>query len=64
MIEIEKKFILTPEQEQALIKGADFIEEKEFTDIYYDDKILSLTTKDIWLRERAGKFELKVPLAG
>jgi len=63
MIEIEKKFILTPEQESALINDANFIEEKEFTDIYYDDEYFSLTTKDIWLRERAGKFELKVPLA-
>ncbi len=62
MIEVEKKFILTPEQEKALIEGAEFLGEKQFTDIYYDDSDFSLTTKDIWLRERGGKFELKLPM--
>jgi len=62
MIEIEKKFILAPEQEKTLIEGAEFLGEKQFTDIYYDDKDFSLTTKDIWLRERGGKFELKLPI--
>ena len=62
MIEVEKKFILTPEQEKALIKGAEFLGEKKFTDVYYDDDNFSLTKKDIWLRERSGKFELKLPM--
>ncbi|MBX4200917.1 CYTH domain-containing protein [Candidatus Parcubacteria bacterium] len=62
MIEIEKKFILTPEQEKSLIEGAEFLGEKQFTDIYYDDNNFSLTKKDIWLRERDSKFELKLPM--
>ena len=62
MIEVEKKFILTPEQEKSLIEGAEFLGEKQFTDIYYDDKDFSLTTKDIWFRQRDGRFELKLPM--
>lgn len=62
MIEVEKKFILTPEQEKSLIEGAEFLGEKQFTDIYYDDEDFSLTTKDIWLRERSGRYELKLPM--
>jgi adenylate cyclase class IV len=62
MIEVEKKFILNKEQEASLISGADFLGEKIFTDTYYDDSSYSLTKKDIWLRSRAGKFELKIPM--
>lgn len=62
MIEVEKKFILTPEQEKTLIDGAEFLGEKTFTDAYYDDRNFSLTKKDIWLRSRNGKFELKIPM--
>src|SRR2546421_324668 len=62
MIEVEKKFILTPEQEKSLIEGAEFLGEKQFTDIYYDDTGFSLTIKDVWLRERDGKYELKLPM--
>lgn len=62
MIEIEKKFILTDEQQQLLIEGAEFLGEKIFTDTYFDDISYSLTTKDLWLRERSGRFELKVPM--
>lgn len=32
------------------------------TDVYYDDDQYSLTTKDIWLRKRDNKLELKLPL--
>ncbi len=62
MIEIEKKFILTEEQEKKLTEGADFLGEKSFTDTYFDKSDYSLTTKDLWLRLRDGKFELKVPM--
>jgi hypothetical protein len=34
MFEVEKKFILTPEQEKSLIEGAEVLGEKTFTDIY------------------------------
>jgi adenylate cyclase class IV len=62
MIEIEKKFILTTEQEEMLVKDAQFLGEKQFTDSYYDTTEYTLTTKDVWLRERDGKYELKVPM--
>lgn len=62
MIEVEKKFILNEQDKARLIKNAEFINEKVFTDIYYDTQDFSLTTKDRWLRCREGRFELKVPL--
>lgn len=62
MFEVEKGFILTKEQEKNLIKNAEFLGEKKFTDIYYDDENYSLTTSDLWFRQRDGKFELKVPM--
>ncbi len=62
MIEIEKKFILTKNQKDNLIDEAEFLGEKKFTDIYYDNADFTLTKSDIWLRERDGKFELKIPL--
>jgi len=62
MIEVEKSFSLTKEQENNLIKGAEFLGEKRLTDIYYDDLSYALTTKDIWLRKRGRSFELKLPI--
>lgn len=62
MIEVEKKFKLTPEDIERLTDGAEFINEKTFTDIYFDTADYSLTTKDYWLRCRDGKYELKIPL--
>lgn len=61
-IEVEKKFALSEEQEKKLLDGAEFLGEKKFTDVYYDDARHSLTTKDIWLRDREGRFELKAPM--
>ncbi len=62
MFEVEKKFILTPEQEKSLIEGAEFLGEKKMIDICYDGPDYSLTRQDIWLRNRNGKFELKLPM--
>jgi thiamine-triphosphatase len=62
MIEVEKKFDLTIEQEQKLLDHASFINEKTFTDTYFDTHDYLLSKKDIWLRKRDEKFELKVPL--
>ena len=62
MIEVEKKFILTKKEKERLIKGAEFLNEKVFTDIYYDTNDFSLTSNDRWLRSRDGKFELKIPI--
>jgi predicted adenylyl cyclase CyaB len=62
MIEVEKKFILNDDDIDRLTTGAEFLKEKTFTDIYYDTPTYALTTKDIWLRSRDGRFELKIPL--
>ena len=62
MIEVEKKFVLNKENTERLIQGAMFLTEKVFTDTYYDTDDYALTGKDIWLRARNGKFELKTPL--
>lgn len=62
MFEVEKKFTLSNEQIKQLTQGAEFEGEKTFSDTYYDDSNYSLTTQDMWLRLRDGKFELKVPL--
>jgi adenylate cyclase class IV len=62
MIEVEKKFLLDKEQEKNLLEGAEFIAEKIFTDTYWDTADYQLTTNDNWLRERSGKWELKLSL--
>lgn len=61
MIEVEKKFNLSEEEISHLVDGADFLNERVFTDIYYDTKDYILTKQNKWLRSRDGKFELKVP---
>ncbi len=62
MIEIEKNFDLKPGDKERLIKDAEFLGSKSFTDVYYDNATYDLTAKDFWLRTRDGRFELKVPL--
>lgn len=61
MIEVEKKFLLAPNEFEKLLQGARFIRQQKFTDVYYDDAGYSLTRQDWWLRSRNGIFELKVP---
>ncbi len=60
MIEIEKKFLLSAEEETRLLAGAKEIGMKEFTDQYYDTVDFLLTKKDWWLRQRDNIFELKL----
>ncbi len=62
MIEVENRFRLTEENEKKLIEGADFLGEETFTDIYYDTADSYLMKRDMWLRLRSGKFEMKLPL--
>ena len=62
MIEVEKKFIFNEQEKERLTRDARFLNERVFTDIYYDTEIFSLTSKDTWLRSREDKFELKLPL--
>ena len=62
MIEVEKNFDLKAGDKERLIQDAKLISQKSFADIYYDTDDFRLTTKDYWLRQREGKWELKVPL--
>ena len=62
MIEVEKKFIGdNPDDVKRLLEGAEFMGEKTFADDYYDTDKLDLALKNIWLRSRDGKWELKFP---
>lgn len=62
MIEIEKKFLLTDGQMQALLANARELGEKSVTDSYLDTANYNLTTNNFWFRERNGAYELKAPL--
>jgi thiamine-triphosphatase len=62
MIEVERKFLLEGKDEADLVHGAIFLNEKKFTDSYYDTKDLRITTRDWWLRERDGRWELKIAI--
>lgn len=62
MIEVEQKFVVDDATLSPVLQAASFIGERRFTDTYFDDPCYSLTTKDIWLRARDGKWELKLPL--
>lgn len=61
MIEVEKKFKLSEDDTLNLLKGAEFLGEKKFIDIYYDRDDYNLSKNDIWLRNRNGKWDLKIP---
>lgn len=62
MIEVEKKFIFEESDKSRLTDGAEFLNERIFTDTYYDTKGFTLTSQDKWLRSREDRFELKLPL--
>lgn len=62
MIEIEKKFLLTEEQQSDLLDGAQELGVKLVEDSYLDTDAFTLTTNDLWFRERDGVYELKAPL--
>lgn len=64
MIEVEKKFLISDDKIAEITKNSDFIGVKDLVDSYYDTKDFKLTTKDWWLRNRNGKFELKVSIQG
>jgi adenylate cyclase class IV len=60
MIEVEQKFLLNPEQEAKLLEGATLDYEKVNVDIFFDDDYYSLGKQDVWLRNRNGRWELKI----
>ncbi|KKR80391.1 MAG: Thiamine-triphosphatase, partial [Candidatus Daviesbacteria bacterium GW2011_GWC1_40_9] len=64
MIEIEKKFLINQPTLKKITRKAELISQQKLVDIYYDTVDFKLTTKDWWLRNRNGKFELKVSVIG
>lgn len=63
MIEVEKKFILSEGDKEKLLEGADFVGEVKLEDAYYDKPDFSLIKSDRYLRNRNGRFELKLPVS-
>ena len=64
-IEVERKFEATdaaalPSRVAAL--GGTLAGEVSFTDAYWDNAGCTLTRRDTWLRQREGKWEIKIPL--
>ncbi len=60
-IEVEQKYLLSDGQEERLLEGSHFMSQQNLIDIYFDNSDYSLTTKDRWLRQRNGKWNLKLP---
>ncbi len=60
MIEVERKFLLTEEQQARLLDKAVFRSEKTYTDTYFDTENFTLMRQDLWLRQRGSVFELKI----
>ncbi|KAM4706457.1 thiamine-triphosphatase [Discoglossus pictus] len=61
-IEVERKFNPGPDLEERLRDlGAELRKELVFRDSYYDSPDLRLTLRDLWLRRRGDKWELKHP---
>jgi len=64
-VEIEAKFSFTPDDE-ARLEGLSELQDagkQTFVDVYFDhpDNLL-LSSCDIWLRQREGQWQLKVPI--
>lgn len=62
MIEVEQKFFLQPGDKERLLKGATLVGTGVISDCYYDTDTAALVGHEMFLRERDGRFELKVPL--
>jgi adenylate cyclase class IV len=62
VIEIEKKFLLTPLQQQALLNDAQLVDERLVKDSYFDTDDYRITVNNLWFRKRNSSYELKVPL--
>jgi len=65
-IEVERKFAPSPDLADRVLAlgGSSLGAAISFRDTYYDTPDWSLTTRDIWLRRREDRWELKVPSAG
>lgn len=63
-IEVECKFRFTDDSERRIREVGHSVGSVEFTDVYWDSHaVFPLTTRDMWLRERNKKWELKLPLS-
>ncbi len=62
-VEVEKKFILTPEQKEVLLDGAEKLGGTTIEDTYFDTEDYQLTLNDMWFRRREDEYELKAPIA-
>lgn len=60
-IEVEKKFEVTSSTMDKLLTLSPSAKVVTFEDCYYDEQ---LAERNIWLRQRNGTWELKVPLPG
>jgi hypothetical protein len=60
-VEVERKFPVTSSITDFCIKNASHTKHIRLIDTYFDNSNYALTSKDMWLRERNGKWELKLP---
>jgi adenylate cyclase class IV len=62
-LEVELKFALDPQVRQRIanLPGIRLINQKKFVDTYYDVQGYKLSTSDIWFRNRAKAWEIKIP---
>ncbi|MFA6511647.1 MAG: CYTH domain-containing protein [Patescibacteria group bacterium] len=60
MIEVEKKFEADEALAARAVKGLERKKTIHLEDIYYETSDFALTSKDNWLRNRNGRFELKM----
>lgn len=63
MIEIERQYEPTVEQYNSILENAEFLGEVKNYDTYYDYPDFKLFKKNIKLRNRNGKFELKIKIS-
>ena len=62
-IEVEKRFRPTEEQLKSMLADSDFVSKETVRNTYYDYPDFAFFKKNIRLRNRNGKFELKVKLS-
>lgn len=61
MIEVEAKFLLTPESKEQLLDQAKPAGQKEFIVEFWDNDQWKLGLQNLALKKKNGKFELKAP---
>ncbi|MBI5369859.1 CYTH domain-containing protein [Candidatus Uhrbacteria bacterium] len=59
---MERKFLLTDDEIERLTADAQFFGVVVNVDTYFDTPTFDLTIKDIWLRQRGERFEIKMPM--